>query len=933
MKKRYIVVLLVFLTVFASVDSHENSLLDNLNGSIDSDKLLNDLNADNKILNGLIQDYQNKKTEKLSLDQQEQYKTTLENYMIKLSSLENAGDELINVQQQWLEIYKNWLPYIVVDLDDEEAFQELLFEEEEGGLDDLEIVEGGNDSMKMMQEIAAIVYEHTQEKLYALMQSFSGKLSMKIHGLGSYTSSSVQDLDTFFNEALQNASAAMSGISKMAVSDYYAKLESAGIAVNLKVKDPLATKLEYDIDGIEYNAIAEMHALVAILKSADTLPQVGAQLQVGVDTYQRLAQEEFERDQKEASKKRSNTWFDDLKASGLEFIGDFTNNFEAEFKKALQKAVDDTVADMGEIVTMQLTEGGNLAATKAGEYLTPVTGYFTDIIGDEVLARLESYSTTEIKKVTDSIPGLLKKKALKELGIDSSEELGISSLKAVIRKKYPAGRSFNGLRVSEGTGLSQEEQSFVDKRMVKIASAQKQHFGIDSPLKIGLCFSGGGNRAMLASLGFLLGAEETGLLDSSLYNAGLSGSTWTVSPWSYLSLKKDMSLSAFKDQLVKGLNKGMLPTGGMFSPPMIGDDALPSFGINFAKRFAYDQKITTIDAYGGLIGNYSLAPVGSKRLEAKWSTMTDLLEDGNIPYPMGAAVSYKDGQTVEAGLTSEYYWFEVGPFGVGSDAVGSYVPVYAFGSQFSNGRPVDNYRGKAPEYPISYYEGVFGSAYAASANEIVDHAIPNPSFSVLGVDVALPINSWIRESMNEDASKLRMIPASFHNYTMGLDSSPIKGNAEISLYDGAMNFNFPLPLIMRPARNVSAVFVCDAGQDFASLEKAQLHFRRNNIAFPDMKKHVKEMVESQRMTVFNDPRKAGYFPEMVTIFYLPFLKNDNYSETFDPIECTGSGPCATFNFKYTEQEASDVVGLATQNLKDSAAEIKEVLQALAAKKS
>lgn len=49
--------------------------------------------------------------------------------------------------------------------------------------------------------------------------------------------------------------------------------------------------------------------------------------------------------------------------------------------------------------------------------------------------------------------------------------------------------------------------------------------------KIQICASGGGYRAMIATLGALIGMEEFGLLDAVTAMTGLSGSTWAMAAW------------------------------------------------------------------------------------------------------------------------------------------------------------------------------------------------------------------------------------------------------------------------------------------------------------------------------------------------------------------------------------------------------------------
>ena len=61
-------------------------------------------------------------------------------------------------------------------------------------------------------------------------------------------------------------------------------------------------------------------------------------------------------------------------------------------------------------------------------------------------------------------------------------------------------------------------------------------------------------------------------------------------------------------------------------------------------------------------------------------------------------------------------------------------------------------------------------------------------------------------------------------------------------------------------------------------------------------------------------------------------ENVTFDESFDPVDCTSNGPCKTFNFKYTKEQAEKVVGVARANVIEMKDEVKAVLQALAVKK-
>ncbi|AXK60997.1 hypothetical protein [Candidatus Chromulinivorax destructor] len=742
---------------------------------------------------------------------------------------------------------------------------------------------------------------------------------------------SIEKFNAKTNAQLQKSIKVINRISDNSLKQYYDEMKKAGISFTLGVTDPVARKLQRDLNSIEYDVIYDMKVAVEKVQFIDTLDEINQEIQSAKAAFLSKAEQDYALAQAAASQKRKVTAWKEYKIAGKDFLGRFQDAAEQECKAAVVQAVNETLDQLGQAAMDALTDNVDKLAKQTMESIAKSIkfdmDFGTDYLGEQLSAKLQKYTSQQVQDLVEKLPNYLKKEAFKRAGINEDEDTMVGALKAVIRKQYPVKQKFDGLQVRQSTALAEQEIEFVKNRMPKVTAALEKNFDVTAPLKIGLCTSGGGNRAMLVTLGFHLGAQEIGLLDSILYTAGVSGSTWTISGWSYLYASMAMSLEDFKQQIVNGpISKSMLTLAGTSMPPLPDQDQLAVMGINAARHFAYDQTISAIDLYGAFIGNYTLLPAGKKRLDVTWSSVADTIMKGDIPLPMGSAVSYKLGQQLNG--KTEYYWYEVGPFEVGSDQVGAYVPVWAFGSKFDKGKPVDGYQGKAPEYPISYYEGVFGSAFAASVNEVVDQKLVNPKFMLFDQKITVPVDTWIKNSLTETTRDSRMYPATFHNYTAGMSNSPIANAVDIRLYDGAMNINFPLPVLMRPARELDAIFVCDSGVDLASLRSAELHFKRNGQKFPNISKVTKKILAASPLTVLNDPRKEGYDKDIVTIFYCPFVKNTGYLADFDPEVCMSKGECATFNFKYEAQQSDRVVELMRYNVKQIQPEIKEVLQAL-----
>jgi hypothetical protein len=84
--------------------------------------------------------------------------------------------------------------------------------------------------------------------------------------------------------------------------------------------------------------------------------------------------------------------------------------------------------------------------------------------------------------------------------------------------------------------LKSLETAFLTRREVTTAKALRALCGVgDSTptraVRVALCFSGGGHRALIGTVGFLDACKRVGLLDGTLHIAGLSGSAWAVATW------------------------------------------------------------------------------------------------------------------------------------------------------------------------------------------------------------------------------------------------------------------------------------------------------------------------------------------------------------------------------------------------------------------
>jgi hypothetical protein len=163
-----------------------------------------------------------------------------------------------------------------------------------------------------------------------------------------------------------------------------------------------------------------------------------------------------------------------------------------------------------------------------------------------------------------SLSDFTKKISWGDVAEKAAKTLWINSIKKQLGN-YPHKNDTAYVRV--GSELPAEEIAAIEARQKnKVRPALEAILGkqlpADTKLTLGVCCSGGGYRAMIATLGFLTGLEKIGLLDATTYMAGLSGSTWLLGPWLYRNCRindaKPVSLTNYAKLLSAKTTKSLL---------------------------------------------------------------------------------------------------------------------------------------------------------------------------------------------------------------------------------------------------------------------------------------------------------------------------------------------------------------------------------------
>lgn len=471
--------------------------------------------------------------------------------------------------------------------------------------------------------------------------------------------------------------------------------------------------------------------------------------------------------------------------------------------------------------------------------------------------------------------------------------------------KHPHSLHTATVRFSENDDIGDEEKEFIANRLrfVKEKVEDLLHVQLDENRvpKIGFVFSGGGFRSMLTTLGFLQGAQETGLLDATLYYSGLSGSTWAIAPW----LASGKTIYDFSEHVAGKLEYGMDDINTPYELSEIVE--------TFITKLLSWQVVSTIDIYGAIIANTLLKNIFASPTLVKLTESHAYIKDGCTPMPIYTAI--------QANL-KHYEWMEFSPFETGSSFLKSYIPTWAYGRTFENGVS-NNY---APEQTLGYFLGIFGSAFEVSLRDIVRMSASNLSYygHQLPHFLAQSLKKLLNLILDSFLGEMRLFPSILSNFTFNYINSPIIDQPHIALVDAGIDFNLPLPPLLRAARAMDIIVIYDASADIQGapeLLRAENYARQRNLKFPPINY---EIADKQTISIFCDEQDRS----VPIIIYLPRIKNHHYSTEFDPEICVGEAYCNTYNFTYKPEESAMLMGFAKHAIKQHAEDIKSVIKNL-----
>lgn len=473
-------------------------------------------------------------------------------------------------------------------------------------------------------------------------------------------------------------------------------------------------------------------------------------------------------------------------------------------------------------------------------------------------------------------------------------------------------------------------------------------------LKIAFCFSGGGYRTMIYSLGILLGAEKINLLPAVSYLSCLSGSTWSVGAY----LSGNHKLCDLRDHF-KIITQNNLAKFYRL-------DHLCS---QYLQHKLLHQSSNLILLWGSLLANQILNHVSPQKFSLKLSEQQYFAEHYTHLLPIYTAIipnliTSKNTNLKRAQqLTNppapvshpyNYSWLEFTPYEVSYITELAAMPSWAFGRKFDAGIS-QNF---TPELPLAYLLGIFGSAFTANLTEIYRET--QPLISVPVIDFRQPKLNYLQYLPH-----LRILPATINNFTFNLELEPTNlgsrfwgwdkiktkidhklkkiahrqniPDQKFTLLDAGIDFNLPLPPLLKPARQIDVIIIFDISSSLPAqteLAKALKYAREKfNLIYtpeppktPRLQSHYNSQSSNSRDDSQNSIIKLTTNPYLPVIYY---CHNQPSAPVilYLPADYPKIPAYKTTNFSYSAKNFEQLCNLGEANIIKHAPVIKSVIQA------
>ncbi|XP_053124183.1 cytosolic phospholipase A2 zeta isoform X3 [Hemicordylus capensis] len=512
------------------------------------------------------------------------------------------------------------------------------------------------------------------------------------------------------------------------------------------------------------------------------------------------------------------------------------------------------------------------------------------------------------------------------------------------------------LDVRLGFDLCKEEREFLDKRKKIVSQALKQTLKLredpseDEVPVVAVLGSGGGMRALTSFYGSLFGLQQLNLLDSVIYLSGISGTTWCLS---MLYQDSEWSCKELRDTISNVQKKMSSSKVGAFS-----SERLKYYFQELNAMENAGRKVSFTDLWG-LIVEYFLQ---QKEDQSKLSDQQEAVKQGQNPYPIYAAVNVRPN--VSGDDFAE--WCEFTPYEVGFRKYGAFVRTEDFDSEFFMGRLIK----KHPEPRICFLQGMWGSAFAASLDDVFLKVVGSGFSFLESLGAVVKViddcrRFHLRDPMRlktrlvipggpliqifQDFFKSRVTAGETFNYMQGLylhrdyvslnkfvvwkgthlDAFPnMLTPMEENLYlvDGGFSINSPFPLVLQPERDVDIILSFNNSWEapFEVLQLTQKYCKEREIPFPQIVLNKEDEENPKECYMFMDAENPKapiilHFPLINDTFHkykAPGIERESEEErSFGDFAIEGKdSPYRTLNFTFESHDFDRLVELSCYNV-------------------
>ena len=386
--------------------------------------------------------------------------------------------------------------------------------------------------------------------------------------------------------------------------------------------------------------------------------------------------------------------------------------------------------------------------------------------------------------------------------------------------------------------------------------------------KIAITGSGGGYRAMLVKEAGMYAMQSINLFQGISYMAGLSGSTWAL----VSMLTHNMTPVNFKEKIKDLVQRSLWHIDKKEFHEMLAQ---------FEKKYGtcWELHTTPLDLWGALIAKSLFAGLPDVQNINFDTIRRNLNATTFFPYPLCCTVNTD---------VYPYKWVEVDPFYTSGDYLrstqetartGSKIPTMYFNSVFQAGQSTK----LTAELSAGVFMAMFGSAYNFSLAEIlkfIAKAIADPEL--------LKLIKWLTKILK--LYEVRLLETPLNNFVYNMQGGELTQFPKAKYSDAGMDFNLPLPILLKPEREVDVIIVFDASSDarqkgFPELYSAKAYAQRKRLPFPPLNN---PKIVSDYCAIFEDPIN----PKVPTIIYFAnpipesTLKlqysNSEFDEIFNP---------------------------------------------------